>query len=382
MMAVVALIMASCLVKSCDAKIQEPQSELEAPLDSLFSTLFAPDEPGAIVLVAKGDTILYDRAFGLARLDVGSAITDSTLFNICSISKQFGAVALLKLQEEGMLDLDDSIKAYFPEFKADFYNNITFRQLLNHTSGIPDVRPRTKEQWKEYLKNNKSIYLDVEDYKRYALVKESTEYLKKLDHLNFEPGTQYEYENPTYQLIHPLVERVTGQNFLVWMQNNIFLRAGMPNTQYFSPDTPLYNYAHGYKPTEDGGWEEYDYGEADFFPTKADGGLYTSALEFMNWEHALLDGSIIGKKALRQAFTPYIDTEVPYTAYGLGFFLEDHPDRPKKIYHSGDNGGFLTYEAYYPKKKLMYLIFANRPDWPREQIVEQVDSILKAKGRI
>lgn len=369
------------LVYSCHRMSTPGQGELDAPIDSLFSIYFSDDSnPGAIVLVARGDSVIYSRGFGMARLDVNTEITDSTLFNVCSISKQFGAMAILKLQEQGLISLDDSVNRYFPEFKSPIFGRVTLRHLLAHTSGIPDKRPRTDAEWAEYVRHTPSVYTNVHDYKVFSLTKESIRYMENLDTLDFEPGTRYEYENPTYQLIMPLVERVTGQPFDTWMEANIFAPAGLTETVYFSPSRPLYNFAHGYRcDTTDGQWREYDYGEAEFFPTKADGGLYSSARDFLKWENALMSGRVVSQKSLKEATHKVIRTERPHTFYGLGLYIEESPGKPRKIYHTGDNGGFLTFEGYFPHNQIFYLIFANRPDWPREKVVAQLDSILLAK---
>lgn len=364
------------------------ESSIGPDMDKLFESLFPePGDPGAIVLIARGDSVIYERAFGMATLDRPTEITDSTLFNICSVSKQFGAVALLKLQEQGKLSLNDTVSKYFPQFPSKIFGRLTLRHLLSHTSGLPDTRPRTPQQWEEYRLKHSSVYADVEDYKKYAMWLESCRFYESMDTLMFTPGTKYEYQNPTYQLILPIVEQLTGQNFGSWMKENIFRPAGMNHTFYFEPDSAVRNMAHAYIPAKgknlhgyyrspDGRWEECDYGEANFFPTKADGGIYTSAKEFALWQQALMDGKIIKKKSLAQAFKPIIDTDIPGSSYGLGFFIEQDGDSPRRIYHTGDNGAFLCYEAYYPKTNIKVIVFANRNDWPREQIITDIDSIL------
>lgn len=355
--------------------------------------MFKPDQPGAIVLVAKGDSIIYDRGFGLADLDKGTQITDTTLFNICSISKQFAAMAILHLAENGLLDIDDSIVKFVPALTQPFFRNVTLRHMLSHTSGIPDTRPRTRSQWEQYKSRHKTPYATCHDYKLFALTYESTRYLNDLDSLVFEPGSAYEYQNPTYQLMLQVIEDASRQRFTPWMQEHIFDRAGMQHTEYFDPAIDQSHFAHAYKPadgeniysyyrSEDGKWEECDYGEADFFPTKTDGGLYTSALDFLRWERALFSGKVVSDSMLTVATTPVIATDLPYTSYGLGLFIEEKPDMPRKIFHTGDNGGFYTVEAYFPENEIFYLIFANRPDWNREAVVADMDSILLANKYI
>ena len=384
------LSLSACNVQTDKA----PASDLSAPLDSLFTELFpSPDEPGAVVLVAKGDSIIFNRSYGMANMKRNIPLTDSTLLNICSISKQFSAVALLKLQEEGLISLDDSVTKYFPKFPGRIFNKITLRHLLSHTSGIPDARPRTRDQWNDYVRKHDTKFGNERDFALYGLSREETRYMETLDWLDFKPGTAYKYQNPTFVLAQHIIEQATGKAFLDYMDSTIFIPAGMTTTQYLNPDIQQPQLAHAYKlvdgpnrygywRSDDDKWEECDYGEALFFPTKADGGLYTSALEFLKYEKALFGGKIISNYSLLQATTPVIATDEPLTSYGLGLFIEERPDRPRKIYHTGDNGGFLCVEAYFPEKDIFYLIFANQPHWDREATIEKTDSILAAKKLI
>ena len=230
----------SALFPACTGK------SVTAELDTLFAEKFPDDGPGAEVVVVRGGHIVYEHGFGLADLETRAPITDTTMFNICSVSKQFSAVALLKLAEEGKLSLDDSVAKYFPQFKAPFYRDITLRHLLSHTSGIPDARPRTDEQWARYRAENDSRFDCVRDFKLFCDESESCRYLEKLDTLNFEPGTGYEYMNPTFQLVLMIVEQVTGEDFDTWMHDHIFVPAGMPGTVYFEPGRDIPAMAHGY----------------------------------------------------------------------------------------------------------------------------------------
>ena len=234
------LVFCAAFATACGTK-----STVEGPLDALFSEMFPADGPGAQVVITKGGEIVYDKGFGIADMETGAPISDSTMFNICSVSKQFSAVALFILAEEGKISLDDPVSKYFPEFQADFFNRITLANLISHTSGLPDSRPRTEAQWQKYRAVHPSIFDNVYDYKRYCAEEESCRYLITLDSLAFEPGTAYEYQNPTFQLIYMIVERVTGEHFDDWMHSHIFVPAGMTKTVYFEQDRQISNMAHG-----------------------------------------------------------------------------------------------------------------------------------------
>lgn len=374
LLTLLALCLASCSKHSKDGF--SSRENLEASLDSIFRPIFPEDGPGAAVVVMEGDSMIYGKGFGLARLDSLSKVDLNTMFNICSVSKQFSAVALLKLAEEGKLSLDDSVMKFFPNLPQKVFAGITLRHLLSHTSGIPDSRPRNPEQWAEYLKHHKSQFNNVRDFVLFCEEDESLGYLESLDSLSFTPGSQYEYMNPTFQMMLSIVEQASGENFDDWMQRNIFQPAGMTETLYFEPNKYISRMAHGYERDSIGQWHESDYGEATFFGTKADGGIYTSPMQFVQWDRAIFNDKVISAESRREAHTGYIDTDIPYTRYGYGWFVENKPGRPQKIYHTGDNGGFYIFEGRFPERELFYLIFATHPHWDRDAVAESVDSVL------
>ena len=349
---------------------------IEDGLDEVFNSIFDANGPGGAAIVMHGDSMIYGKGFGLARMDTGTPVDLNTMFNICSVSKQFSAVALLKLAEKGKLSLDDCVLKYFPAWPEETFRDVKLKHLLSHTSGIPDDRPRTDEEWTKYLSRHKSKFANVKDFKLFCDETESLEYLTTLDSLEFTPGTRYEYMNPTFQMVLSIVEQVTGQTFDDWMHDNVFVPAGMKETVYFVEDRVIPRMAHGYDKNEKGQWEECDYGEASFFGTKADGGIYTTPLEFVNWDKSLFGDKVMSKESRQAAHTGVIDTDIPFTQYGYGWFIENRPGRPEKIYHTGDNGGFCIFAGRIPEKDLFYLIFSTHPQWDRDATVEKVDKIL------
>jgi Beta-lactamase class C and other penicillin binding proteins len=358
-------------------------------LDSLLTELFPEGEPGAAVLVMEGDSVVYDKGFGVAILgDQATAISGETSFNIASCSKQFTSAAILQLACKGLLDLDSSIAALFPEYSNSIWERVTVRHLLSHSSGVPDKRG--------YLTREQKIHGDEE----LAL-----EYLTSLTELNFEPGTAYEYINPTYVLLGKLVERISGMEFTEYVKRNIFTPAGMNRTLYFDRDHQelIPSMAHGYEyedvstmpeertassvsGTSVKNWFEYDFGEETFFATRPDGGIYTSTREFAKWERALRSGKILSEKMLEEAWTPHTQVSGspfsdyqnrPNTWYGYGWFIEPATAySPLVIYHTGDNGGFKILAARYPQSSTLVLVFANRADWDRYAVKTRIEEIL------
>ncbi len=334
-------------------------------VDSLFNTVYPSNEPGAAVLILKGDSIIFDKGYGIADMTTGEKIDGNTFFNIASVSKQFSATAIMMLAEDGKLSLDDNLKKWFPEFKADFFNKITLRHILSHSSGIPDSRDRT----------DRNFVLTATDTASYA-------YIANLDSLNFAPGTSYEYMNPTFQLMYTIIEKASGEKFDDFMKKRIFTPAGMNATTYFEANKLIPNMAHGYLADSlKKSFKEFDYGEESFFATKADGGIYTSTHEFVKWEKALRNNSLISEKMKLEAHSPKTTIDSSKGEYyGYGWFILNRKDFPQKVYHTGDNGGFQIFAGRYPSKDILYLIFSNRNDKDRESNVEKLDEIFKKAG--
>ncbi|HBZ35524.1 MAG TPA: serine hydrolase domain-containing protein [Bacteroidales bacterium] len=362
---VVFLLIISSMLTSCTSNRKEPGVLTVNKIDSLFQSLYPSNEPGAAVLIMKGDSIVFDKGYGIADLEEMTKIDGNTFFNIASVSKQFAAVAVMMLAEEGKLSLDDNVKKWFPYFKADFFEKIKIKHLLSHTSGIPDARDRS----------NRNFVLTATDVASYS-------YMKNLDTLNFEPGSDYEYMNPTFQLLYTIIEKASGMQFDTFMKNKIFLPCGMNETTYFEAGKEIPRMAHGYLlDSTSNNFREFDFGEESFFATKADGGIYTSTREFAKWEIALRDNKLISEQMKNTAHSPKISIkDMPYTFYGYGWFIEEKPGYPVKVFHTGDNGGFQIYAGRYPDNKILYLIFSNRNDRDRELTISKLDKILKEAG--
>lgn len=342
---------------------------LQSQVDSVFDPVFDRGDtvPGAVVVIARGGEVIYKRCYGAADLERRLPVTDSTNFCIASVSKQFAAVALLQLAEQRRLSLDDPLSKFFPEFKSDIYKRVTLRHILSHTSGIPDARPH-----------------DDRDFVLHATDVTSVGYMRELDTLRFEPGTRYEYINPTFQLIYQIVERVSGEPFDDYMRRHVFDPAGMSRTAYFEAGRPIAAMAHGYAWSDSlQRYVEFDYGEESFFATKADGALYTSVADFLRWERALAAGTVWSDSSRTAAYTPHITLEPdanygyqPHTGYGYGFFVQQCPGWPTIVYHTGDNGGFTIYAGKVPERDLVLLFFSTRNDIDRMAMVNRVWQIL------
>ena len=202
-----------------------------------------------------------------------------------------------------------------------------------------------------------------------------------------------------------VLAKVSGKPFTEYVRENIFTPAGMEKALYFDPaiEDQIPNMAHGYEyedvtdmpeervATADAkdapkNWYEYDYGEETFFATKPDGGIYTSTHEFAQWEKALRNNTVMSEESRNLAHSPktyitgsqfsdYQNRE--NTWYGYGWFIEPKTDTTAEvIYHTGDNGGFKILAARYPESNALVLIFANRADWDRYEVMQKIEEYL------
>lgn len=264
---------------------------------------------------------------------------------------------------------------------------------MSHTSGLPDTRDRSNR--------NACVYAND------AI---SMSYFPNVTALRFTPGECYDYKNPTFILIANIIEQLEGKQFIDYQQQHIFNPAGMLSTSYFNPDYTPANTAHGYINTQaeessstdsdtagktieikdnKSIWQEYDYGEETFFATRPDGGIYSTIRDLRLWEKALKEYRIISKEMLSTAYTPHITVtgstwstyqNRPNTSYGLGWFIDNTPGYPTKVYHTGDNGGFQAYLGKFPQKDVTVIILENRNDNDRWSLVKTIDEILLNAG--
>ncbi|MEQ9413723.1 MAG: serine hydrolase domain-containing protein, partial [Cyclobacteriaceae bacterium] len=223
----------------------EKPSDNTASLDSLFSNSIPSNEPGGAILIMKGDQVIYNKAYGLADMKTKTVITTQTLFNVGSISKTFVSNAILILQSQGKLSVEDSMTKYFPDFKnKEIAAKVKIKHLLTHTSGLPDNRP---------TKTDSVFYLTAKDAENWYPVTQT-------DTLVFEPGTRYEYSNPAYNGLALIVEQVSNMKWQDFVKQNIFDPSGMTTSTITDGPHPESGVAHAYL-NRNGKWVERDYGE-------------------------------------------------------------------------------------------------------------------------
>jgi D-alanyl-D-alanine carboxypeptidase len=328
-------------------------------LDSLMSSIYAKDRPGAAIAVVIKGEVIFKKGYGIADLSSNRPITPSTNFNICSMTKQFTAYSILKLADERKLSLDDKMDKYFPDFNSEVARRITIRHLLTHSSGIID----------HYGYVNKSQFKEFWD-------KDALNAVKSVDSVYFPAGSGYRYSNTAYCLLSLIIEHVSGYSFPVYIRENIFEPLKMYKSDVINPGFKIPERAFGYE-FDNGKFNISDAGESLFFTTMGDGGIYTSVNEYLKWIMAIQEGKVLNSGLIEEAQSPHSSIDKTRNlSYGYGWFVVGSGDN-KIVFHTGSNGGFRTIIFTIPSKKYSVVIFSNRTGIDLEDLVHEINRIFK-----
>jgi CubicO group peptidase (beta-lactamase class C family) len=296
-------------------------------------------------------------------MDLGTKqkITSKTNFNIGSLTKQFTAMAILQLAERKKLSLQDHLDKFFPELSKKIAEAVNVQQLLTHSSGIVDHYE----------------YIDTKQI-RHAHDADVLNGIKNIDSSYFTPGSNYRYSNTAFCLLALIIERLSGMPYATYEKKNNFQPLGMTNTTVWSENETISDIATGYEYEKStGSFQRSGAEENIFFSTEGDGGIYTSIDDYLKWMGALQSGKIFSASSIKLARSPQFPiNKEKHLSYGYGWFV-DKGSVPSKIYHSGTNGGFRTYSFTIPDERYMIVVFSNRTGIDLEQLVSEINKILR-----
>lgn len=291
-----------------------------------------------VVLVARGEAPLFAEGFGLADRERNIRWTPGTVSDIGSITKQFTAAAVLKLEEDRKLSVDDPITRYFDGVPAD-KASITLHQLLTHSSGIQDP--------------------DIGDFEAVPLA----EYLKQVfaGPLLFAPGKGYSYSNANFSLLGAIIQKLTGQSYEAFLRERLLLPSGMYETGYLLPAWGEGRLAVGYE-GEAGRWgtfyERSWAADGPHWALRANGGIHMTAYDMLRWARALLSGRVLGPGSMKKLWTPHV-SEGGGTFYAYGWSIAKAPDGAKIVTHNGGNGIYFADLAIMPDSGLVVFVMTN-----------------------
>lgn len=326
------------------------QTKLEK-LDSLLTRANRINEFNGVALIAENGKVILHKGYGYYNFEKKKKVNTSIPFYIGSVAKQFTDLMIMILKERNQLSYDDSLKKYFPEFK-DFLKNITIRQLMTHTSGIPDYYE--KIELKSGFNN-----MDVHDF------------VMSLDSLEFEPGTKYSYSNTGYVLLAMIIEKVGKMPYRNFMIFNVLARPQMLGTDV--ADIPRHRpdeRAFGYK--KDWTRDDYDYS------TYGAGGIYTTSEDLFIYDQVLYNDFFIKKETLEEAFKPTILKDGTKINYGFGWQIKEDKNE-KIVFHTGSLKGFRSLFERNLTKRNTIILLSNKSDERLKEIRDEIVNILSGK---
>jgi CubicO group peptidase (beta-lactamase class C family) len=323
-----------CLLISATSFAQS----LTQQIDSFIGSQYTSDIPGVSILVAKDGKAVYSKGFGSANLESGLKANPDHVFEIGSITKQFTAVAILMLEEQGKLSVDDTITKFIPEYPTQG-KTITVHHLLNHTSGI-----------KSYTNMESFMTLARTDMTPIALIDKF-----KNEPMEFDPGTAFNYNNSGYVLLGHIIEVASGQSYEDFIQANIFDKVGMSKSYYGSMTKLIPNRARGYSETETG------YRNANYLSLTlpyAAGSIMSTTGDLLKWQNAISANTLIKRSSLDKAINGSTLTTGEDITYGYGFIKGDL-NGSATVEHSGGIFGYSSHGIYLPEENVYVIGLTN-----------------------
>jgi CubicO group peptidase (beta-lactamase class C family) len=309
------------------------------------------DAPGvAIALINRGE-VVQTITRGLANLEWNIPIRSNTIFRIGSITKQFTAVAIMMLFEDGRLSVDDPIGKFLPDISPTLAS-ILIRQLLSHTSGVANYTDLP-----EYISKSRNT----------ATPNEIGALFENLP-LDFEPGSAYRYSNSGYLLLGRILETVTEQSYENYLRDHIFRPLSMHQTSYLNVAPIVHGRASGYSTNSDG---IYNASFLSMTWPYAAGALGSSITDLALWHAALRDNRLISQQTLSMMHTPAMLLDGSSCGYGFGWMVGSVYER-RCVHHAGGINGFSSYMAWFPDDDAAIILLSNLGGFPLLKVVEPI----------
>jgi CubicO group peptidase (beta-lactamase class C family) len=366
-----------CVTLASTNRSKQETNQIENKIDHILSEETEKLSPGVAVLVRENGQTLFQRGYEVRELRTRMAINAQTNFRLASCTKQFTAMAAMLLVRDGRLRYDERLTDVFPEFPR-YGQSITIRNLLNHTSGLPDyeelmdsVRPGEPLPWTETHQ--------IQDAQVLAL-------LETQKRGKFVPGTQWSYSNSGYVVLGLAVAKVSGMAFADFLSERIFRPLKMNQSLgYIKGTIEVPNRAYGHS-KENGVFRETD--QSATSATLGDGGVYSNLEDLAIWDDALAHHTLLSAAEMQPALMPVklADGSQPHWAsgpgdadpleskpvyYGFGWFLDPYQGYARS-WHYGDTTGFKTAIERFTKNNLTIIVLCNRSDLNPQVLASRV----------
>ncbi len=359
-----AVVSAGCVAT---APTTETSADRSAQVDALFARYTDGVQPGVAVMVIRDGEVVHEAGYGYADIANEVALAPDTSVRLGSVTKQFVCMTAMLLAERGLLDYDDPVSKYVPEISARYGDEITVRNLMNHTGGLPDYYPPLREHVVGRPPSNE----------------DGAEVWPDWGEPVFEPGERYEYSNTGYEVLALIVQRAAGEPFADFVASNIFAPLEMEGAiAWDNPAKVIPNRAFGYSPA--GGDFELNDDHLMNYMMGA-GGIYASLQDMYRWDQALYTEQLVSHATLKAAFTPAHNNRFEDIGYGFGWRIGAYQGH-RRISHGGSWVGFRTAIARHPDAQFSIVLLSNRADFDSGEFIDPITDIyldpLSAEERI
>lgn len=331
-----ALIVLPFFISTMDA--QQLTKSYEKKIDSLIRTEFGnKNEPGGVFMITRKGKSIYKKAFGKANLELETDMSPDQVFQIGSMTKQFTAIAILMLEQQGKLSVNDPVSKYSKDYPNG--ENITIHHLLTHTSGI-----------KDFTKMKTLSSISQKEMKPEAMV----DFFKN-EPVDFAPGEKFDYNNSGYVLLGYIIELVSGDTYENFIQKNIFDKAGMTHSYYATDRKVIPKRAYGYHKKEQGFVNRT---VISFSIPYSSGSLMSTVDDLWKWQQALNQNLLLNPVETQKAFKKYKLNNGEEFTYGYGWHLKEMNGAADRE-HGGSVFGFKSMGVYIPGEDIYVIGLSN-----------------------
>ncbi len=338
------------------ATLSAQTAMIASQVDSLLTDQVAHQQFSGSVLIAQDGQVLLSRGYSMADWNHQVVNTPHTKFYLGSTTKQFTAMAILILQQQGKLHVQDPLCSYIPQCPPE-WQPVTIHEVLTHTSGIPQLDDSGLP--------NTSLQSWIASFNGVPLV--------------FTPGSEFSYCNVCYQILGYVIEQVSGEPYSVFLQQAIFAPLQMSNTGFDPHYLSLPDHAVGYA-----SWQVEDISLGWDLPPEwsflsASGLLYSTVEDMYRWDQALSAHTLISQQSLDEAFTPYVTSQYAGSSYGYGWFIAQAPlPGHRLIWHDGKVEGFRSFIGRYPDDRVTIIVLSNLATLDEMALAKTVEQIVFA----
>ncbi len=357
------VILLGILIQLVTLQVTIAQTKAEK-IDQLMRLYSEYDQFNGTVLVAEQGKIIYKKGFGMANMEWNIPNQPDTKLRLGSVSKQFTALLILQLMEEGKLKLDVPITTYLPNYPKANGDRITIHHLITHTAGIPNYT-----SFSNFMKENSRDHYSPEEFIKVFADKS----------LEFNPGEKFAYSNSGYFVLGYIIEQVTGKTYEQCLQERVFEPLNMNNSGYDNSAVILKNRASGY---EKNGQSYVNASFLDMSIPYAAGSLYSTVEDLYLWDQALYTDKLLSAKSRELLFAPHISTGAAHYGYGWGVFElpTDNPAKKLKVVeHTGGINGFTTIISRGLSDKSLIVLLNNTGSVGLSTISKAIRAILYDK---